>query len=80
MLTYTEKEILKAIYQYVEANGISPPVKNICDLVGVKSKSTVHSYIKHLAEKGFITKKETIPRSIVITEEGLKFIKLILTV
>ncbi|QUH20666.1 hypothetical protein [Alkaliphilus sp. B6464] len=37
MLTKIDKEILKAINSYVNANGISPTVRNICDLVELKS-------------------------------------------
>jgi len=74
MPTEKKKQILKVIYQYIEANSISPTIRNIGDLVGIRSKSTVHAYIKNLEHEGLITKKESIPRSIVITEKGLELI------
>ena len=75
MLTEKQIDILKAIYLYIQANGISPTVRNICDLVGVRSSATGHSYINALESRGYITRKKTIPRSIVITEKGLELIK-----
>lgn len=74
MPTEKKKQILKAIYQYIQANSISPTIRNIGDLVGIRSKSTVHAYIKVLEKEGLIAKKESIPRSIVITEKGLELI------
>jgi len=75
MLTERQIEILKVIYQYIQANGISPTIRNICDLVGLRSSSTGHGYLSVLESSGYITKMETIPRSIVITEKGLELIK-----
>lgn len=74
MLIEKQKQVLKAIYQYVQANGINPTIRNIGDLVGIRSKATVHNYIKILEKEGLITRKETIPRLIVITEKGLELI------
>ncbi|WP_199872940.1 hypothetical protein [Inediibacterium massiliense] len=34
MLTKRQNEVLKAIYYYINANGISPSVRNLCDLLG----------------------------------------------
>jgi len=55
VLTKRDKEILKAIDSYVNANGISPTIRNICDLVGLRSSSTVHGYLNRLEIEGFIT-------------------------
>lgn len=71
MIKEKEKQILKAIHQYIKANSISPSVRNIGDLVGIESKSTVHNYIKGLEKEGYISKKDIIPRSIVMTKKGL---------
>lgn len=75
MLTKKQEIVLKAIYLYIQANGISPTVRNICDLVGVKSSATGYSHLNVLESRGYITRKETIPRSIGITEKGMKLIK-----
>ncbi|MGF7059305.1 LexA family protein [Brassicibacter mesophilus] len=70
MLTRKQKDVLRAIDVYINANGISPTVRNLCDLLGLKSSSTVHGYLNRLEKDGCITKKDTIPRSIRITERG----------
>lgn len=75
MLTKRDKEILKAINSYVNANGISPTVRNICDLVGLRSSSTVHAYLNRLEIEGFITKMDIIPRSIKITKKGIDIVE-----
>ncbi|WP_053956363.1 LexA family protein [Inediibacterium massiliense] len=75
MLTKRQNEVLKAIYYYINANGISPSVRNLCDLLGLKSKGTVDSYLNELESQGFITKGGTIFRSIKITDTGLSEIR-----
>ncbi|MBU5677630.1 transcriptional regulator [Alkaliphilus sp. MSJ-5] len=75
MLTESQREILEAIHKYIQDNGISPTVRNICDLVGFKSSSTVHGYLGNLENQGFITKIDSSPRSISVTEKGLNIIK-----
>ncbi|MBU5677601.1 transcriptional regulator [Alkaliphilus sp. MSJ-5] len=75
MLTKRDKEILKAINSYVNANGISPMVRNICDLVELRSSSTVHAYLNRLEIEGFITKMDIILRSIKITKKGVDIIE-----
>ncbi|MBU5677798.1 winged helix-turn-helix transcriptional regulator [Alkaliphilus sp. MSJ-5] len=74
MLTERQMEILKAIHQYIQANSISPTVRNIVDLVGLKSSSTVYRHLSNLEKEGYITKIDTSLRSITITEVGLKLI------
>ncbi|QUH21630.1 helix-turn-helix domain-containing protein [Alkaliphilus sp. B6464] len=71
MLTERQMEILKAIHQYMQANSISPTVRNIRDLVGVKSSSTVHGHLTALEHEGYITKVEGSPRSIAVTKKGI---------
>ena len=55
---YQEKE--QAIYTYItetlEREGYSPTVRDIQKAMGIKSTSTVHSYLARLEEKGMIRK------------------------
>jgi repressor LexA len=55
---YSEKE--QAIYDYItetiEREGYSPTVRDIQQALGIKSTSTVHSYLARLEEKGMIRK------------------------
>lgn len=66
MLNEREAQILDAIKDYIEANGFSPTVRELCEIVGLKSSSTVHNHLKKLQSKGFITKMGNSPRTIKI--------------
>ena len=55
-LTRREKEVYDYICRTIEENGYSPSVRDIRDSLGIKSTSTVHAYINHLEEKGYIHK------------------------
>ena len=50
-----EKEILEIIKTFINENGYSPTVREICALSGLRSTSSVHQYIKRLKVKGHIT-------------------------
>lgn len=70
MLTNKQREVLNIINKYIEREKISPTVRELCDIIGVKSTSTIHSHLSNLEEKGYITKIKDSPRS-------LRIIKLI---
>ena len=68
MLTKREAEVLNIIIKYVKENEYAPSVREIGELIGLKSSSTVHMYLKNLESKGFIERKENFP-------EALKIVK-----
>ena len=51
------------VYEYIrtqiEQMGYPPSIREICAAVGLSSPSTVHGYIKRLAEKGLILQNES---------------------
>lgn len=51
---YAEDKILKFIKEYMDKNGWSPSVREICDGVGIPSTCNVHYYLKSLAESNKI--------------------------
>lgn len=63
----TEKEIqvLTAIISYLKEHGVSPTVRELQEMLGYGSTSTVHSYLKRLADGGAISYQPTKPRTIV---------------
>ncbi|MBQ8403301.1 MAG: transcriptional repressor LexA [Clostridia bacterium] len=67
-LTKREKEVYDYICATLEENGYSPSVRDIRDNLGIKSTSTVHSYISKLEEKGYIRKQDGKSRT--LTPEG----------
>ncbi len=56
------------IYDYIRDcilnHNFSPTVREICEELGFKSTSTVHSYLKELVEEGYIIKDELKKRTI----------------
>lgn len=56
------------IYEYIRDcilnRNFSPTVREICEEVGIRSTSTVHYYLKELAEEGYIIKDEMKKRTI----------------
>lgn len=64
MLTMKQKKVLYIIDEYIEKNKISPTIREIQELVGLKSTSTIHEYIKRLEKKGYISRIDASPRSI----------------
>lgn len=71
-----QKEILEIIKTFINENGYSPTVREICALSGLRSTSSVHQYIKRLKAKGHLTCMVERPRSIVLTEKekNIKFV------
>lgn len=60
------RELLTAIGMYIEKHGYSPAIRDLKDMMGLKSTSTVHRYLKILKEEGKIEWNATIPRTIVL--------------
>lgn len=64
------------IYAYIAAcireQGYPPSVREIGEAVGLKSPSTVHFHLKHLAEAGVIEKGTGKGRAITLTEPALQ--------
>ena len=51
-LSPMRQKILDYISRYTDENGYPPAVREICQAVGLRSPSTVHSHLKILQEGG----------------------------
>ncbi|MGR6835815.1 transcriptional repressor LexA [Syntrophomonas erecta] len=78
-LNEREQAILDYIKDRIRNVGYPPSVREIGRAVGLKSSSTVHSYLIQLEEKGFIRKDPAKPRAIIpvdndmsVAEEALR--------
>ena len=49
-----QKDVLDFIGKFIKKNCISPSYQDICDGVGIKSKSNVHYIVKSLEYLGYI--------------------------
>jgi repressor LexA len=54
MITRKQKEFLEKIRKAVSRGGYFPSVREICDVTGLSSPATVHSYLTRLVESGFL--------------------------
>lgn len=63
-----EKAILDYINDTIRREGYSPTVRDIQNALGIKSTSTVHSYLCRLEEKGLIKKDQGKSRSLRVSE------------
>lgn len=66
MLNPREAEILRVIIENVKQKGYPPSVREIGEIVGLSSSSTVHSYLKKLEQKGYLRRDPSKPRAIEI--------------
>ena len=60
-------EIIGHIATFINEYGYSPSVRDLCDLLGYSSTSTMHSHLKRLSERGLIIYEPTKPRTIRLT-------------
>ncbi|HWP97858.1 MAG TPA: transcriptional repressor LexA [Syntrophomonadaceae bacterium] len=73
-LTQRQQQILDYIKEKIRVTGYPPSVREIGQAVGLKSSSTVHSYLLQLEKKGLLRRDPTKPRSIIPIDhyEGLE--------
>ncbi|MDR1766729.1 MAG: transcriptional repressor LexA [Lachnospiraceae bacterium] len=62
-------EILAYIKQCILKKGYPPAVREICEAVGLRSTSSVHSHLATLERKGLIRRDPTKPRAIEVLDE-----------
>jgi SOS-response transcriptional repressor LexA len=68
-LTRAQLNVLDAIDKNLKRNKYPPSVQEICDISGLKSKSTVHRHLLNLKEKGYILWEDGQPRTLKIIKE-----------
>ena len=69
----SDKKTIERVYNYIcdyiSNNQISPSVRDICAGVGLKSTSSVHTYLKQLDSQGRIEYRPGLRRAIVIRQD-----------
>lgn len=71
----TNERILLFIADYRDKYFIPPSTREICKGVELKSTSTVHGHLNRLRKNGYIKSNVGSPRSIVITETGMRYVE-----
>ena len=69
-LSIKERAVLEYIKEKIASNGYSPSVRDIRSDLGIKSTSTVHSYLSRLEQKGYIRKEDGKSRTLRIDGLG----------
>lgn len=67
-LSIRQLQVLDYIKKQIELKGYAPSIRDICNGVGLKSTSTVHSHLNTLERKGYLKKDPTKPRAITILD------------
>lgn len=63
ILTKTQEKVYRAIYDFVNENGYSPTVRELCNLCGNSSTATMFVHLKELERKGYIKQEKGKPRT-----------------
>lgn len=67
-MTEKERRVYDEIKKYIKVNKIPPTVRELKNILGYRSTSTVHTMLNNLNQEGYISKREHSPRSISIKE------------
>lgn len=70
-----QEQILNYIKNEILERGFPPAVREICQAVGLKSTSSVHSHLESLERNGYIRRDPTKPRAIEILDESFNMIR-----
>ncbi|MBC5799024.1 MAG: transcriptional repressor LexA [Candidatus Eremiobacteraeota bacterium] len=65
-----QTHILEAIRSYTKQYGYPPSVREIGQLVGLSSSSTVQAHLRSLEKQGFIRRDPTKPRTLIMRQDA----------
>ena len=74
-ITQKQQEILDYIKNEILNRGFPPAVREICEAVGLKSTSSVHSHLEALEKNGYIRRDATKPRAIEIIDDNFNLVR-----
>lgn len=74
-ITEKQNQILEFIKQEILNKGYPPAVREICEAVGLKSTSSVHSHLETLEKNGYIRRDPTKPRAIEIIDDEFNIVR-----
>ena len=74
-ITAKQEEILTYIKNEILERGFPPAVREICQAVGLKSTSSVHSHLESLEKNGYIRRDPTKPRAIEILDDSFQMLR-----
>ena len=69
-LSELERDIFEFIQEKITYDGYAPSVRDIAKALGIRSTSTVHSYMHRLEDKGYIQMEQGKSRAVKIERKG----------
>lgn len=69
-MTPRQLEVLRAIRTKMETSGYPPTIRELGDMLGIRSTNGVNDHLKTLANKGYIERKSSKSRALTITDAG----------
>ena len=70
-----QQEILDYLKEEILSKGYPPTVREICEKVGLRSTSSVHSHLNTLERNGYIRRDPTKPRAIEICDDSFQMVR-----
>lgn len=67
-LTEKQKNVLHTIENFIKKKGYSPTVRELGDLLKLKSTSTVQGHIDRLVNSGYLERMKDCPRTLRIVK------------
>ena len=74
-ITAKQQQILDFMKSEILSKGYPPAVREICEAVGLKSTSSVHSHLETLEKNGYIRRDPTKPRAIEICDDSFQMVR-----
>lgn len=68
-LTNRQQQTLELIKSFIAQKGYAPSVTEVAELLQLKSRSTAHSLVKQLVDKGFLMKTDKGVRTLRVVGE-----------
>ena len=65
-LTEKQQLVYESILKYQREYGFAPSIREICEMVGLASTSSVYGHLKMLEKKGYIARRVEAPRAIAV--------------
>lgn len=76
-LSEKQREILEFIYEYVEANGYAPSIREIALSVGISSTSVVSYNLRRLEELGYLSRDRMVSRGLKLVANPASSLKVV---
>ena len=73
--TTLERLFLDYLKEEILSKGYPPTVREICEKVGLRSTSSVHSHLNTLEKNGYIRRDPTKPRAIEICDDSFQMVR-----